>query len=331
MAKKKQKEEYVQWFKQGDSFTPVPDVGIFDRLPPGMYEVSYVGMTGQYLFKEVTPQFDKLVDLPSPSFKHVVSELELFMEPSVKEAFETEGYTYKRSTLLYGPAGTGKTSIVNRIIQKVIQLGGFVLFNPSPALLPEVFQMLESIQPDVQTLIVFEEFDQTLKRHEGELLSLLDGQTQKNNIIVMATTNFIERIPPRILRPGRFSSVIEVGYPGVEEREFFLNTKMKLNRDKIPQIVEITKGFSIDELKEVVIAHNCLRQPLDSIVARIKSTEGRQEIATAETEEVNGLVLPRHPFSGLLEDKDASDLEYDKCSQCGKNYNFCPCEEYNGN
>ena len=329
----KQKEEYRQWVKEGDSFTPVPDVRLFDRLPPGMYEAKYNGMTGQYFFKEVTPQFDKLVDLPSPYFKHVVNELELFMEPSTKEAFEMEGYTYKRSTLLYGPAGTGKTSIVNRIVQKVIQLGGTVLFNPDPKYLTEVFQMLESIQSDTQTLVVFEEFDQMLKHNEGALLSLLDGQTQKNNIIIMATTNFIEKIPARILRPGRFSSVIEVGYPGAEEREFFLKTKMQLNRDKIPQIVEMTNGFSVDELKEVVIAHNCLQQPLDKIVDRIKATEGRQRSSDTAVEINVTTHIGKLSLSPPQEtvDHPEDELDYYACKNCGKDIDFCLCDSYNGN
>jgi SpoVK/Ycf46/Vps4 family AAA+-type ATPase len=260
---------YTVFVKTGTDYRAISAAETVPCLSPGMYTIKINRMTGSITFQLSTLTHDNLVDLPNPVYTHIVKEMGMFMEDEVKKAFETEGFIYKRSTLLYGAPGTGKTCVVNRIIGQVIAKNGIVLFNPPVLAMAEIFKILNSIQPEVLTMVVFEEFDETVSEYENELLSILDGQVQKKNMIIMATTNYINKIPKRIQRPGRFSTVIEMGMPTKKEREFYLDKKLKTNRHLIPEIVEMTKGFSIDEVKETVLAHVCLKQPLPEIVARI--------------------------------------------------------------
>lgn len=242
------------------------------RLPAGVYTVGYAEGAGVY-FKQIDTNSDNLLKLPSKEFRDVVNQIETFLKPETRALFEEYGYLYKRSALLYGPPGTGKTCIVNQVADHVKKAGGVVLFNPDPNHIQTAISMINDIQPQSTVLVIFEELDTLLRTHEGTLLSLLDGEVQKDNIIYMATTNYIDRIPARIRRPGRFSSMVEIGYPNAEVRDYYLNIKLP-NKSEIPGWVETTEGLSIDELKEVVLAVKCLGNNLKDTVERVRAVRG---------------------------------------------------------
>jgi SpoVK/Ycf46/Vps4 family AAA+-type ATPase len=112
----------------------------------------------------------------------------------------------------------------------------------------------------------------------------LDGEIQKSNVIFMATTNHIDKIPARIRRPGRFSSIIEVGFPSEETRLFYLNKKLG-GRSGLGLWAKKTEGFSIDELKETVLAVVCLSQDLDAVIKRVKANKDSIDYADQEKED----------------------------------------------
>lgn len=244
------------------------------RLPSGAYKLEFNQQTGELYFKKFEVNYDALIDLPSPEYEEVMREVTHFLHPESRALFDEYGYLYKRSFLLYGPPGTGKTCIVNRVGEKVQQAGGIILFNPHPGLLEMAFKILDDTQPNVTTMVIFEEFEQLLQRFEEEMLSILDGEIQKDNIMYLATTNHFERIPARLKRPGRFPTILEVKFPNAAARTSYLTRKLKTHdAGLIPNWVEKTDGLSIDELKESVLAVKCMGKSLDEIVERIKVTK----------------------------------------------------------
>ena len=245
------------------------------ELPPGAYEFNFDARTGRQWFTAIDLVSDQIIDIPSKEFKQVVNEMEFFLKPDTKKAFEDYGFVYKRSAMLYGAPGTGKTVIVQRVAQEVIWSGGIVLFNTDPRLLNLAFTTLDAIQPDILTMVIFEEFDNMTERHEETLLSLLDGEIQKKNVMYLMTTNYIDKVPSRVLRPGRISSMVEVKFPDAVARKHYLDLKV-LDKQKynVDNWVEVTEGFSIDEIKESVLAVCCLGQSLTSVIERLSSTKG---------------------------------------------------------
>lgn len=247
------------------------------RLPAGVYELVLVGQAQILAFNNISTNHDNLVDLPDAAYDRVVNELNLFSTPETKAKFSELGFLHKRSMLLYGPPGTGKTCIVNKVAQNVVENGGIVIFNPDVRFLKDAFQQLSAIQPDVQTLVIFEEFDSYVNEFESELLSILDGEIQKDNIIYLATTNYIEEIPPRITRPGRFSSKIAVGLPTEEARREFIIHKGKLSGKELEKWVKATKDFTIDEITECIKSVLCLQYSLEDTTNRIKQLKEEAE------------------------------------------------------
>ena len=273
------KKNYVNFDVSKNEFYPNQSGSeVSSKLPPGMYKLKFNSMTGEFWFDAFESKHDSIIDLPSKEYTQVVSEMEFFLRPETKAKFQKLGYLYKRSAILHGLPGTGKTVIVNRVAQKVIKDGGVVLFVDNPNLLELGFEVLTAIQPDITTLCIFEEFDSMLQQFESKLLSILDGEVQKENVMYLATTNYIDRIPARIMRPGRFSSVVEVKYPSPEARKKYLDLKLGEKFPHTSEFVEKSNGLSIDELKEIVQSVVVLEQPLDSVVGRIKETKSLNEV-----------------------------------------------------
>lgn len=250
-------------------YTATANIELIGRLPAGAYNLIYDGQTDTIYYNPIHVNHDAIVDLPSKEYDSVVRDLTYFLRPETKDLFDKYGFVYKRSSLLHGRPGTGKTVLVNRIIRETIAKGGIVLFNPNPQLMSKAYEQLEELQSDTMTMVVFEEIDEILKRYESDLLSILDGEIQKRNVIYMATTNYIDRIPARIMRPGRFSTVIEVKYPTPEAREVYLKNKLGQDFDT-KEWVKKSEGLSIDELKETVVSVQCLSMNLDDVIKRIK-------------------------------------------------------------
>lgn len=261
-----------------------------EKLPPGMYTPQQNPMTGAFWFEKMMNKHDAIIDLPSKEYDQVVSEMEFFLKPEVKEQYKKFGYLYKRSALLHGLPGTGKTVIVNRVANHVMKTGGVCLFVNEPYLIQQSYDVLNAIQPETTCLTVLEEIDSMMARgRESTLLSILDGEVQKENVMYLATTNYIDKIPGRIMRPGRFSSVVEIPYPTKEARKAYLEIKLGKEFKFIPEFVEKSEGLSIDELKEIVQAVIILRQPIDNVVSRIKQTRGVDDKGDVEQEEVKWL------------------------------------------
>lgn len=273
MAKKNTKK-YVSYSENNNLFIANTAIqNATEKLPPGVYDLKVNPNTGQLYYEMIDTNCDEIIELPSKEFKSVIKQLELFLTPECKERFKEKKFLYKRSTLIHGKPGTGKTVIINRVIEHVIKLNGVVLFNPIPAFLTEVLTQLQDIQPDTPIIVVFEELDKLMRNYEGDLLSILDGEVQKENVIFLATTNFIGQIPPRIKRPGRFNNLIEVSFPSPEVRQFYLEHKLGKDYPNLNKWVESTNGFSIDELSETVRQVYCLNEDLKETIQRIKSAK----------------------------------------------------------
>ena len=263
--------KYEMFFKIQNDYQPTPYVETVRSLSPGMYKVIYDDMTDTVSFKVMGSNHDALVDLPGTEYDSVVSEVDLFLKPETEQRFKDVGFLHKFNILLHGKPGTGKTCLVNRVAQKLIEANAIVLFNPPPFTLQKTYEILDAIQPETRVLVIFEEMDEHVKRDETSLLHVLDGEVQKKNAMYIATTNYIDRIPARVRRPGRFSTVLEVGFPNALAREHYLNTKLK-DKSLVKKIVEKTEGFSIDELKEVVRGVYCMNKDVNTYIDYVASS-----------------------------------------------------------
>ena len=72
------------------------------------------------------------------------------------------------------------------------------------------------------------------------LLSELSGISSVTGRIIIATTNFIDRIPPALLRPGRFDLVMELGYFNSTEIRELLGKLYKPSPEALAKLNKVT-------------------------------------------------------------------------------------------
>lgn len=264
----KQIKEYLV---SGDNYYPNVQAKRTPNLPPGAYECA-VTMNGEAFFRPIQIVTDKIIDIPNSFTEEVLAEVDLFWSKGVSEKFEQYGLVHKRGILLAGKPGTGKTITLASAAVKVIELGGVVLFNPDADNLKEFLRLIKDIEPDKKVLVMWEEFDSTLNHSESTLLSLLDGEIQVGNIMYLATTNYLSRIPARIKnRPSRFARIITVKEPDEEARRAFLKAKLHhTDIELLEPLVEASKGFVIDQLKDLIISVCCFNFKISDAVRKIK-------------------------------------------------------------
>lgn len=120
----------------------------------------------------------------------------------------------KRSVLMHGPYGTGKTLAAFRTAVEAVQHGWtFIYCRPGKDDLGEVLQTAKLYQPSV---VFFEDVDVVASSGDDDavtrMLDMFDGITAKGTrLMAIMTTNHPDRIHKGMVRPGRLDAVIEVG------------------------------------------------------------------------------------------------------------------------
>ncbi len=186
---------------------------------------------------------------------------------------KSQGISNPRGVLLAGVQGCGK-SLSARVIARIL---GFPLIRldigtllessrgGSEQNLRDVLQLLEMIAPAVlwleeidKAFAGFDEeanIDSTLSRLVGRFLTWL--QEHAAPVFVVATANNISRLPPEMLRRGRFDELFFVDLPNYYERlEIFrihlAKRGWKPDKFDIEELAEDSNGYSGAEIEEIV-------------------------------------------------------------------------------
>jgi cell division protease FtsH len=176
-----------------------------------------------------------------------------------------------RGIILNGPPGTGKTLLAKVAASEskasFIQASGSEFVEMYVGVgAKRVRDLFEKARKAAPCIVFIDEIDavagrrgidQNSEREQtlNEILVQMDGFNTKENILVMAATNQIEKLDPAILRPGRFDRQISVFLPDARGREQIL--KIYLGRAKtgsvnVRKIARSTSGFSGADLANLV-------------------------------------------------------------------------------
>lgn len=239
-------------------------------LPAGQYTVNHSDQ-GIY-FSKTDINMDDIVNIDDAQSAKIMAELETFW--TKEEHFRRLGFLWKRGILLWGPPGSGKTVILQTVSKSIVDKDGISIYVKNPSVTSLGLNLLRSIEPKRPIVVMLEDVDAIIQNHgEACLLALMDGELQIDNIAFVATTNYPELLDKRFAnRPSRFDTVMKVGMPSVKTRKQFLLAKCpRIHPKELDKWADLTDGFSIAHLKELIISVEVFEIPVEIAAKRLRS------------------------------------------------------------
>lgn len=263
------KFDFSQW-QVGTNGVFRPGAKTVPRLEPAVYAVE-ADQFGPYLERK-SVLCDNIVDLPDSATTRVLGSMRKFWASAAR--YREHGLIYKRGILLWGPPGSGKTVAIHLLMRELIANGGIVLLCRNPEVTATILQIMRKIEPERPLIVVMEDIDETIASYsERSILMMLDGETQVDNVVYLATTNYPERLGARIVnRPSRFDERILIPMPSFDSRLKYLAsaTAGSLDEDALKQWAADTDQLSIAHLRELVAAVMCLDQQYSDVLERLR-------------------------------------------------------------
>ena len=157
---------------------------------------------------------------------------------SEPELFTRLGIDPPKGVLLYGPPGTGKTLIARAVASEVDAYfetidGPEIVSKYKGESEEQLRGAFERARENAPAILFLDEIDSIAgsrdddadmeNRVVAQLLTLLDGLEQREEVIVIGATNRVDSIDQALRRGGRFDREIEIGVPGEEGRREILD------------------------------------------------------------------------------------------------------------
>jgi SpoVK/Ycf46/Vps4 family AAA+-type ATPase len=192
-----------------------------------------------------------------------------FEDPGRAEEF---GLTPPKGLLLIGVQGCGKSLCAKAVAAEwklpLIRLDPSNLYNryvgESEKNLKRAIRVAEAMAPVV---LWIDEIEKSFSQEDadggpgqrifGTFLGWL--QDKKENVFVVATANDISKLPPELLRKGRFDEIFFVDLPEGDARRRILEIHLeRRKRDPskfdLVRLVDLTDGFSGAEIEQAIVS-----------------------------------------------------------------------------
>lgn len=237
---------------------------IHNKMPPGIYDIEFDQYNQFKNFLEM--KLPKVFPLmPSDELSNIQDYTTTFLSDEYKEFCKNTKIHRKTGILLYGLPGIGKSNYFSHIMKNALENNNAVIFNINSFLklskIGEQLQKLRNIQDEL-FIVLLEEIDElfTMNSAEGILKNLMDGIDSINNILFLASTNYIESVPKSLKeRPSRFKKVLNIEQSSDTEKvkEWLTKTYKifipDIKENECEDLHEKCLNKSIDEIKHILI------------------------------------------------------------------------------
>ncbi len=278
------KQSYDQWqILPGDRFSVCGQT--VQALPAAAY-LCELDCYGKAVLKRHSLQVDDLIDIPDSLANRVLEEVEDFWNRG--DLFAQFGFLHRRGYMFYGIQGSGKSSLIHQIVARIIEAGHVAFFCVHPYAFLNCVQEFRRVEEDRPMVCVFEDVDAIIENFgDSEILQWLDGNYQVNTAVNIASTNYPEKLDPRLVsRPRRFDRVLEIGLPSADQREAYLNRKRPHMAPGEREIwVQETEGLSFASLAELIISVCCLGNDFHETLQTLRDQHVAGRFGTESPEE----------------------------------------------
>lgn len=302
-------------------------------------------------FLDLDPRAETELVLPERTARSVKANVFTPIEKTTK--VRESHIPLKRGILLAGPFGTGKTMIATSTAIKATRNGWTYIEVGKITELADIVRLARYYQPAV---VFCEDLDRVMRGEDrtiniDEILNVVDGVESKGTeLMIVFTTNELDRINPAMLRPGRLDVIVHVGPPdaaaaerlarqygrGMIDPEEVLTKSGVLLAGKIPAVIR----EATERAKLYAITNTADGEPLrvndDALSSAVEEMEDHVKLLTpkapddrSETVKAADLVakavlkaaesgvqpnvpwFPVRPSDGLAPDGDSVETEPD--------------------
>lgn len=232
-------------------------------------------------------------------------EVDLFNVIEHTESCRKFGIPRKRGILLEGPYGTGKTLTAYVCSKKCVDNGWTYIYLGNVSDLDNALNFARLYQPCV---IFSEDIDQAIGEDRDEdtnnILNTLDGVNSKDcELVVVLTTNNVEKLNHAFLRPGRIDSVISIALPDEDATMRLIRRYSRDPQNPNESFLEATDQEIIEASRGIVgknaatVRETVERSKLSAVKhsrSRLKITADDIKTAVASMENHIKLLLPKN-------------------------------------
>lgn len=225
-----------------------------DRNLTGIFVVNEYGEW--FLHNKIPPRSLDSIYINEKFKNKILDDINNFLKS--EDDYNKFGIPYKRTYLLTGIPGSGKTSLVKAICKH---------FNYSLSILSvskkfDNSSLLHSIKElEDNTILLIEDVDSLFEKREAtsdnpsitfsNLINVLDGVLYRHATIIFLTTNHPEKLDHALLRIGRIDMILEFDYPTKNILEKLFNDIFNNIIDKNNISIEFNKFYKYISSKKI--------------------------------------------------------------------------------
>lgn len=216
------------------------------------------------------------------------------------EKFEKFKVSIPNGIILYGPPGCGKTFIVRKLAEELNY--NFFEIKHSDLATPYIHgavgnigKVFENAKQNAPAIVFFDEIsglvpnrqnlhDSSHKEEEVNEFLIQLNDAADNQVLVVGATNYIDRIDPAVLRPGRFDKKIYVSPPDLEARKelFKLGLAGRPHEQvDFDVLAKMTEGYSSADIIEGIVESSA------RLAANLDKSAIDQEILESEIKKMH--------------------------------------------
>jgi len=213
----------------------------------GSADIYVADAKGSGSWSQIPARTADTVILPDGQLTEIVREIRTFLQ--YEKLYYMLGVPYHHGVMLSGAPGTGKSSAAQAIASEL----HMQTYSASLSTLESNDAFLKFIKNvSTNSVVLLEDIDvaSAVTRSDGggvtmeTLLNVLDGVLSPHGCVFILTTNYLDKIDPAVVRPGRIDATYDITYLIDEQFERLCRKFMQIKDDVVLDLPSV-EGLNI--------------------------------------------------------------------------------------